>query len=427
MVKAELDALEDCLERLNAGASIDRILALYPQWAEDLRPLLESAHRARSLRTTSAIPTGAMARSRVRFLEKSINPKRQGIFRMKLHFSHSLMASISAILILAIGTSFVSAQSIPGDILYPVKIAGEQTRLLLTTNSTQRLILQESYDQTRTDEVEGVIQAHRMVKVTFDGMLSQTAPDQWQVAGVKVSFLPDLNSTFVQMSNAYVEVTGLTQKDGSVQVSQVRQQELDFSGTVTHIGPDSWLVDQVVLHISSNTIINGIPTVGASVSVKAYRLEDASLVVSQVDVINSGNQEVREQVSPSLTVSRETATTIIVGGPIESSAPTESSQPNLEKDGLTRAVEKTPTLELPSPQPVQANSTSEFSKTLTNTPEVSTMTPTVTRTVTPNSEQSTGSQASPTTTQTLSEQDQVKQTPSPTAQNHGEGHESSNP
>jgi len=384
-----VDALEDCLERLQAGASLEQVLALYPQWAKEMRPLLESALLAWSLRVTAPVPEASMARSRALFIEKAVaQPQHRGLFDLKLCFKYSLFAALCAVVILTIGTSFVSAQSLPGDILYPVKLAGEQTRLLFTTNTDQRLILQERYDQTRADEVANVLQDHRQVEVTFVGLLTRTIDDHWQVAGVNVVFPSDLESTFAQMVNAYVEVTGLSQSDGLVQVSQVQLRELIFSGTVTDMTLEMWYVDRIGVGIESATKVTGSVSVGAHVWVNAYRQEDGSLFARQIVVLTPAKQEVLQ---PSLTDENQTgstgsgnnATVTLDEGSSTSSETTHATNPATLQPTSTAAGTGDPdnTVNPPTDTPsatLVATSTKTRTNTLTFTPTV-TSTPTSTQ------------------------------------------------
>src|SRR5512137_1781483 len=48
MNKRLTDALENCLQRMDRGELLDSVLALYPDLSAQLRPLLETAARARS-------------------------------------------------------------------------------------------------------------------------------------------------------------------------------------------------------------------------------------------------------------------------------------------------------------------------------------------------------------------------------------------
>jgi hypothetical protein len=391
MKTAVVDALEDCLERMQAGASLEQVLALYPQWAKEMRPLLESALLAWSLRVTTPVPEASMARSRALFIEKAAaQPQPKGLFAHRLRFSHSLIAALCAAVILAIGTSFVSAQSLPGDILYPVKLAGEQTRLLFTTNTTQRLSLQERYDQTRADEVENVLQDHRQVEVTFVGLLTQSIDGHWQVGGVNVVFPSNLEPISRQMLNAYVEVTGLSQNDGLVQVSQVHLRELTFSGTVTDMTSQMWYVDHIGVGIESTTKVTGIVKPGAYVWVNAYRQEDGTLFARHIVVITPAKQEVQQPSQPGdaqteSTGSGNNATATNDEGSSGSGDATQTtntatSQPTTTSTATAADLETT--LPLPTDTPSatrKATSTKARTNTRTSTP-TSTPTPTATQT-----------------------------------------------
>jgi len=393
------DALEDCLERLEAGASLEQVLVLYPQWAEEMRPLLESALLAWSLRVTTPVPEASMARSRALFIQKTaVQPRRRGLFNFRLRFSHSFIAALSTAAILTIGTTFVSAQSLPGDILYPVKLAGEQTRLILTTNTDQRLILQEGYDQTRAVEVENVLQDHRLVQVTFVGLLTRTLDNHWQVAGVNILFPPNLEPAFEQMLNAYVEVDGLSQEDGIVQVSQVHLRELTFSGKLTDMTPTMWYVDRIEVGIEKATKITGLASVGAHVWVDAYRQEDGTLYALQLIVIDPGKQEVLQPTATSQSSENQdssagngnnaTATSddsnVVAGGTANATntaipQPAWTSTPASAGTGDQKLTQNSPTASPSNTLPPTATATT-VAKTRTRTPAPTlTATPTATQ------------------------------------------------
>ena len=53
------EALEVCLNALETGADIEAVLNLYPQFADELRPILETSIQARSLADFALQLTGA--------------------------------------------------------------------------------------------------------------------------------------------------------------------------------------------------------------------------------------------------------------------------------------------------------------------------------------------------------------------------------
>lgn len=138
-------ALDVCLRQMQSGASLEEAVGIFPQLADELRPLLEFAQLAREVGKHIQVPKAAQARSRATFLRETqrrtkANP---GIFSM-LFTNKLALASLSLILVLVLGslsTVAASAQALPGDPLYSVKLATERTRLLLTDNQGQKIKL----------------------------------------------------------------------------------------------------------------------------------------------------------------------------------------------------------------------------------------------------------------------------------------------
>lgn len=70
------------------------------------------------------------------------------------------MAAVLAVLVIALGGSIASVnaseRSLPGDWLYPIKIAAEQTRLALTSDKADKLRLKTEFVGRRLEEIKGV-------------------------------------------------------------------------------------------------------------------------------------------------------------------------------------------------------------------------------------------------------------------------------
>lgn len=117
--------LEDCLERLSSGASnLDECLLRYPDYAQQLRPLLQSAAR---LERASEVqpPADFKQRTRTRLMEHvQAHPhRRQGMYPFLR------LAASMAVLVLAFlfaGTALAQS-ALPGETLYNWKLASETT------------------------------------------------------------------------------------------------------------------------------------------------------------------------------------------------------------------------------------------------------------------------------------------------------------
>src|SRR5689334_16936330 len=110
-----LDALDDCMDRLAAGQSVEQCLRSYPGHAAVLRPMLEAGLLARRARVSSI--EVAQAQDRVRFrLAQHRRRNRSSIRWLRV------AASLLIVFFFALGGLGIAAESsLPGDALYSVK------------------------------------------------------------------------------------------------------------------------------------------------------------------------------------------------------------------------------------------------------------------------------------------------------------------
>ena len=219
MNKKLLDALENCLQRMQQGESLDSVLTIYPGLAAQLRPLLETAERARSLNQAD-LPSTVLARQRSRGLALAAN-LRQGKkpHSLQMHSWRLVMTVLSVIAILVMssnGLLIASAHSLPGDTLYPMKRSVESTQLHLVSNPAERELLERAFDERRVDETRSLIADERVEKVDFTGTVSGKLDNGWLVSGI-----PVIISARTDMDDGIgigdqVEVQGLTNAFGGV-------------------------------------------------------------------------------------------------------------------------------------------------------------------------------------------------------------------
>jgi hypothetical protein len=127
------EALEVCLNALETGVDVESALRLYPQLADELRPVLEASIQAKSLALPS-VPGAAKQRGRARVLGHANEMRKAAIKprqRWAMFAFPRLATSLAiALIFLLSGTGLVSASSgaLPGDSLYPVKRSWEDLR-----------------------------------------------------------------------------------------------------------------------------------------------------------------------------------------------------------------------------------------------------------------------------------------------------------
>ena len=319
--------LEECLEHLRNGESLEQVLERYPQFQAELRPLLEAARYARDLGLSASAPRGAMARSRARMLAAAAQRRRSSFFHFPLHarVSPAILIAVGLILAGLVGTSIASAQALPGDPLYGLKLATERTRLQLTSNTAARIELLESYDRERAEEVEALSGHRRSIQVTFAGPLELTPAGGWTAAGIPLILPPGFPVKSEYQPGVYVLVSGSLQSDGSVLVEEMELRQIQFSGRVQSIGPDRWVVAGVAFLINSDTQITGAAQVGDLVTVTALRLAGDVLLARNLAV----SQAVMPSASPTLQQPSATAGEEIE--PSETPHPSSTPEQQVEK------------------------------------------------------------------------------------------------
>lgn len=226
------DAFEICLEALEQGESMDACLARYPELADELRPMLYAAQRARAVAEMD-VPKQALARGRARLLrhaaemrEAEVQPRRKRFSMPKLAYALMLL-----LIFTFSGTGLVNASStaIPGDNLYTVKRSWEDFRLFFTFNGDAYDALEESFEDERYEEIHDLFEHGRTAHVSFVGLVAEQLPDAWMVSGLPIV----LNSgTYVDANilvGDTVIVQGITQPD-TLQVLAT-QIELAPAGT----------------------------------------------------------------------------------------------------------------------------------------------------------------------------------------------------
>jgi hypothetical protein len=318
-----LDAFEDCLARLQTGASLEQVLARYPALRQELRPMLLAAQAARQVGANVRLPPAAMARSRAKFLQKA-NHMAAGRSRPAAHMPAWRLALVSLVVVLVLASGLVttvavSAHALPGDVLYPVKIATEQTRLLLTRNAVQRLKLEQSFDRERVTEVDTLIQQASSRDVQFAGGLSAMQGNTWQVGNIEIRVTDSTRLLSPVKLGYYVDVEGRLQPDGVVMAYQVAPRAVQLSGRLTILTPQVWQVGSMRVQIGSDTALQGQPSSGSQVVVQAVLLGGGNL--QALSAVVQGVPGVPSQI----TVTHQPTNTASPGATVE---PTDAPRPH---------------------------------------------------------------------------------------------------
>jgi hypothetical protein len=224
MNKKQFDLLEEGLQRLDSGESLESILASHPEEADLLRPLLTTSARLRP-GSTSPLPVAVLSRQRTRGL--ALAAELRGGRRRNprtARFWRQIVTATAVIALLAMsgqGLLIASAHSIPGDTLYPLKRSVESTQLQFVSDPTQKRSLEQEFSDRRIEETKSLLTIQRIEPVSFDGAVTSQNDMQWIVSGIPVFLTPTTQIDPGIRIGDEVEVYGMTNAAGGVDASRI--------------------------------------------------------------------------------------------------------------------------------------------------------------------------------------------------------------
>ncbi len=236
-------ALEESIALLRSGSSVEACLQRFPQYAGELRPLLETAAAISEVRLPSPSPD-AMRRSRERMLQEadrqfarqavSIAPFFRYVGRffnlltgketldMKTTTRFAFTVAILALFIVSgLGVNLVSANALPGDALYPAKRFFEKARLTFTVDPQTRVQVERQLQERRREEVRTVLEMQRQVEVEFSGELTAFDSATWTVGGFTLQLNARTEIQGAPQIGAMVSVRAVVGKDGTLQAESL--------------------------------------------------------------------------------------------------------------------------------------------------------------------------------------------------------------
>jgi hypothetical protein len=165
--------LQSCLEKIQSGeGTLDTVLNDYPDLADILRPQLETAlwlrSQSQAFDPQPEFITASRARlvRRVKYAVASTPPKQPAPFwlwlinlrQKKLAFQFALTALLVLSLVFSTNRlALAASHTLPGDMLYPVKITHENVRVFFAFSPEGDLELNTDFARERLVEIEAII------------------------------------------------------------------------------------------------------------------------------------------------------------------------------------------------------------------------------------------------------------------------------
>jgi len=153
------DILNDCLEKMLQGRSIEQCLADYPDHASALEPMLRTAARTRMAANVRPRPEFKdRARHEFQVAIRDMEAKPAPIGRRLFSFPSLKPVWITACALVAIviaggGTVYAAGNALPDSPLYTVKLATEQVRLFFTPSDIGKAELYAQFADERVEEI----------------------------------------------------------------------------------------------------------------------------------------------------------------------------------------------------------------------------------------------------------------------------------
>ena len=158
--------LDECLERLLVkGETLEQCLEKHPEYAAQLEPLLRTAVAAsKALAIQPDTEFKARARYQFRSVLEKLRPKRAPFLIWQPRWAMAMVISL-AVVVAGGGTVVAADGSMPGNPLYPVKLATEQVRLKLASSDIDKAELCAILADRRVAEIAHMVNTGRPQRI----------------------------------------------------------------------------------------------------------------------------------------------------------------------------------------------------------------------------------------------------------------------
>lgn len=201
------EALNDCIDRMAAGQSINDCLRRYPQYATRLRPLLEAGSLVARAQADVFEVDLAQRRARTLIAQRLAEQPPQ-------RTSYARLALIAASLLIVLASVFGAAENaLPGDTLYGVKRFGETIR-----TSTIGM----DFGARRVEEIRVLQALRREARVDFNGTVERIDGGSWTVVGLELTVLSGVPGADGVRVGDEVHVEAVTTEQGVLGAERIQ-------------------------------------------------------------------------------------------------------------------------------------------------------------------------------------------------------------
>ena len=201
------DILDACLDRITQkGDSIEQCLESYPEQAGELEPLLRAALSVKdvsSIEPRTEFQRMAKARllSAVAAKKEKEGRRRLPLWSWQQRWAVAL-AVVLALVMMGGGTVAASTNSLPGDVLYPVKTTTERVQAFFTFGKEAKANLYMRFAERRIVEIEALAERERNIPESVLSVMSAETDRAIALANQNGSFNKETIARLVRLTTA---------------------------------------------------------------------------------------------------------------------------------------------------------------------------------------------------------------------------------
>jgi hypothetical protein len=333
MAKKFESILDECLRRvITRGEDIEQCLRDYPDAAEELEALLRTALAVHAKTATVRPSPRAKSLTKQRFLaearaqqQRRRKPRWFPLFQWQRSWAFAVAAVLIVVLVGGGGTVAAATNSMPDDPLYPVKIATERARLVVTRSDMGKAELEARFANRRVNEIARMAEKRKAAKVEVAAerlskhldRIAKVAVAQKAKGGVSEKDIARFRNILAKYATEHPDVLKKALEKAPPQTKAVLRHILTTSkkryaaaiqdvniaarakrdrqptavaevrsvrGVIKMITDTQWIVNEEVVNIDPDTVIRGDPKVGFGARVEARIQRDGSLLAKRVVV-----------------------------------------------------------------------------------------------------------------------------------------------
>ena len=322
--------LDECLEAIGRGETLESCLARYPRRADELRARIRLAQRIAATPHHPPRPV-AQAAGWHQFQAQAQDMRLGRKRHVSLNLGWLRPLTIAAALVIAVtgaagGSVYASQDALPDSPLYRVKLASEDVRVWFTFDDSRKadLLLDQSNERTgeimemlsRGTAVSGNVLSAMRDRNARAVRILEDHPDQLDLVtrareqsaeqedlllvlwgDVDESAQDDYAEAVATLHNAQLRTT--PDKSGSVEPDDVAAGVMNISGPAERVDGDDWLLGGVKVTLDSRTLGVSVAEIqsGQPVHVIAARGANGRLLALSVSTTDGEQPEQRYVVS----------------------------------------------------------------------------------------------------------------------------------